>query len=228
MYELPGIAKDIVLIRCGQSSDLPGEPNDAGNPGLSELGKKQMTAVKARLDQHTYDFVYVSPLLRAYQSYQIASPKACYVELDNRITENNVGRNWYQSMVGYLPADRLTCRCGDGWLIPCEKRAEMIAANIAANGAEKILIFGHQEIIKCLIATWLGVDGVKLLENLVLDNGSFTGLLLDSTGCRRVKYVNDSSHLTFAQAHQGKSMNPWGQAELQGAGAMRQQKTNDD
>lgn len=154
-----------------------------------------MEAVRARLSPYTFDFVYVSPLLRAYQSYLVASPKAFHVELDTRIIENEESRNRYRPIAGYMPTDRLSCRFGDGWFIPCAARAEMIAEDIAANGAEKILIFAHNDIIKYLIAAWLGIDGNELCRNLTLDNGSLTGLGLDKAGNRLVQYVNDSSHL---------------------------------
>lgn len=195
MHELPEIVKDIVVVRHGQSCLQSGGTVEGEQLELSELGRKQMETVKDRLNPHTFDLVYVSPLPDAYQSYQIASPKAFQVELDSRIVEDEVVGNWHQSVVECLPTGQFSCRFGDGWLIPCAARAGMIAEDIAASGAERILLFAHQGIIKHLIAAWLGIDGCSLYRNLILDNASFTGLSLDKSGNRLVQYVNDSRHL---------------------------------
>lgn len=196
MYDIPKIEKNIILVRHGQSKEQSGETTDGMNPELNDLGRKQMECVKARLSGHQFDFAYISPLLRAYQSYGIVQPDVVNAQFDTRVIENDEIINWYEPMVGYLPDNKLTCRHYDGWLIPCVKRALMVVDDLLAIEAEKILIFAHQGIFKFLIAAWLGIDGHKIFRNLILDNTSLTGLSVDEANNRRVQYVNDSRHLS--------------------------------
>lgn len=187
--------KTITLIRHGQSQEQSGEVTDGMNPELSQLGIWQSKQLKQRLQGQRFDLALVSPLDRAFQTFAIVEPNVERVELDSRLIETDYVENWYEPMVGYSPDQQLPIRNERGWLVAIKQRAKEFMGELLELDQKDIVVFGHQGIIKHLIAEWLEISVESLTHNLLLDNTSLTGFMIDQFDKRIVTYINDAQHL---------------------------------
>ena len=79
--------KQIYLVRHGHCQALPADHEHRINPGLSERGRLQAQRLAQRLADIEFDRVLISPLRRAWQTWQISQVRAEQVEFDSRLVE---------------------------------------------------------------------------------------------------------------------------------------------
>lgn len=187
--------KTITLIRHGESKEQSGEVNDGMNPELSQLGIRQSERLRKRLQNQLFDLALVSPLDRAFKTFEIASPQTKNAELDSRLIEIDYVENWYKPMAGYSPNPTFKSRNNSSWLNPIKNRTEEFVDELVSLDYKDIVVFGHQGIFKHLIAQWLEIPVKNIIHNLILDNTCLTGLALDESSNKIVEYINDSHHL---------------------------------
>jgi broad specificity phosphatase PhoE len=187
--------KSILLVRHGQSQEQSGESADGMNPPLSKLGILQALKLKDRLSSQRFDAALVSPLLRAWQTFQIARPSVGTVEFDSRLIEVDFAEAWYAPIAGYVPDGRLPIRNSSAWLTPVEERVRDLICDLSTTPWERVVLFSHQGTFKQLIAAWLGLAGEAFMYGLVLGNTSLSGLTISGEGIRSVHFLNDVSHL---------------------------------
>ena len=79
--------KQIWLVRHGESKAQSGEDSDGCDPELSDLGRKQAKRLIAPLRDIIFDQILVSPLKRAWQTFEFSLAKGRRVEYDSRVVE---------------------------------------------------------------------------------------------------------------------------------------------
>jgi broad specificity phosphatase PhoE len=191
--------KTILLVRHGQSQEQNGESADGMNSQLSELGIRQARKLEKRLSTLRFDLALVSPLQRAWQTFEISQPAVAAAELDSRLIEVDFAEGWYAPIAGYLPDRSLPVRNSSAWLAPVEDRVRDLVEELVASPWQRIVLFSHQGTLKQLIAAWLGLPGDGFMYGLVLGNTSLSGLTLAADGTRSIHFLNDVAHLDEAE-----------------------------
>lgn len=188
--------KQIWLVRHGQSRSQSGEDPDVLNPELSELGREQAQRLARRLNSLRFDTIWVSPLKRAWQTYELAQPTAGHVEFDSRLIESDWGIDRYYESI--LPVSAPGSACADrhdAWLVAVAERSPSLVKSLLHAAEEKILLFGHWGIFNNLLLTFTGMDtcGVSVLAPM--DNSAISLLQIDDRDRRVIGYWNDRAHV---------------------------------
>lgn len=177
----------LYIVRHGQSeaNRLHAHAGWAPTP-LTELGMEQARSVGARLAHIRFEKVYVSDILRARQTAQLALPGYEYL-LDERIREFGVGE-----LAGKLVADCMVL-LGEAYRESAAvmdfvayggENTEMVQERVnrfmrdmeqeAAEGRERIAVVSHDGPICCMVRYALQCDVQK--KHLLVGNASVTVL----------------------------------------------------
>ena len=114
--------KKIWLVRHGQSQSQSAEDSDEVDPELSELGRRQAGRLVKPLQNLELDLILVSPLRRAWQTYQLSGIKSRRREFDSRLIESDWGiAGWYQDILPVSTPDLAVPVRHNAWLGPVEK-----------------------------------------------------------------------------------------------------------
>ncbi len=188
--------KRIWLVRHGQSRSQSGEDPDVLNPELSERGREQAQRLARPLRSLSFNTILVSPLKRAWQTYEYAQTAAGHVEFDSRLIESDWGIDRYYESI--LPVATPGIACADrhdAWLVAVAKRSLSLVKSLLRAPEEKILLFGHWGIFNNLLHTFSGMDtcGVSVLAPM--DNTAISLLEIDDQDRRVIRYWNDRAHV---------------------------------
>lgn len=182
----------ICLLRHGQTSYNADGNKYCGRTdlGLTDLGVQQAEKMKGLLASRDFDAIFCSPLIRAQQTAEIASPDGQIVQTDPRLIEIDFGQ-WE----GLRPEEFQLADAQDwnNWLDdPFHNRA----GGTGESGAEvlerlnsfydelftkyddkTVLVVGHNGINRFFMATKLGMP-LRNYRMLVQENSALTELTL--------------------------------------------------
>ena len=185
--------KHIILIRHGQSRSQIDKTESGVNPDLSPYGEVQARALRERVKSLAPDEVLVSPLKRAFRTYQLSQIRCSVVRFDARLVEAEWGIERFYDGVdcSYLPKemieqDRLHDRAAD--------RAESLVESLVASEAETFVLFGHWGIFSEIFRNFLGIPTDSNVRARA-ENTSLSRLDIHDDGTRSVEYWSDASHL---------------------------------
>lgn len=179
--------KQFWLVRHGESQSQTGEVEDGRNPGLSALGRRQAARLSEPLRDLAVDAILLSPLQRAWQTYQLARVSAPTVEFDSRLAESNWGRPDYYRPI--LPLSTPTIAAPDrhdAWLQPVEQRVTALMADLMQRPEERVLLFGHWGVFGALFRVFVGLAAGDDLRWATMDN---TGISLLEQGDDQRRYL---------------------------------------
>ena len=188
--------KKIWLVRHGQSRSQSGEDPDVLNPELSERGIEQAQRLADPLRNLNFNTILVSPLKRAWQTYEYTQAKADHVEFDSRLIESDWGIDrYYESILPVASPGSAYADRHDAWLVGFAKRSLSLVESLLEAPEEKILLFGHWGIFNSLLLTFTGMDtcGVSVLAPM--DNTAISLLEIDDQDRRVIRYWNDRAHV---------------------------------
>jgi len=188
--------KRIWLVRHGQSRSQSGEDPDVLNPELSQRGREQAQRLAGPLRSLNFNTILVSPLKRAWQTYEYAQTAAGQVEFDSRLVESDWGIDrYYESILPVATPDVARADRHDAWLVGVVKRSLSLVESLLRAPEEKILLFGHWGIFNSLFHTFTGLDtcGVSILAPM--DNAGISLLEIDDQHRKVIRYWNDRSHV---------------------------------
>ena len=187
--------KKIWLIRHAESMAQIDETVCGINPDLSPYGEEQARQLKSRISQIESDIVLLSPLTRAWRTYQLSEYKAREAAYDQRLIESNWDiPDYYDNMpFGALPGIAREDASNVHSLHPRE-RASMLLDFITESSYSSYLLFGHWGIFMHIFKVFVrSCDAVMV--RTAMENTSISLLEIDDEGRRTVVFWNDYSHL---------------------------------
>ncbi len=196
----------IHLVRHGESTfNAEHRIQGQSDPPLSELGRRQSTAVADALSTRPIEAVFSSPLQRAWNTaLAVAERHGLPVETDPRLMEINAGE-----FQGQLRRDLELARAeelarwlsgDDDFTIPGgESRRQLtergceVLRSIAANGHGEVVVVTHGGLLSVTLRALLGMS--EPLPPFSLQNGSITRLEVDREGHFSLAALNQVEHL---------------------------------
>ena len=188
--------KKIWLVRHGQSQSQSAEDNDMVDPELSELGRQQARRLVKPLQNFELDLILISPLRRAWQTYQLSGIQNSRCEFDSRLIESDWGiAGWYEDILPVPTPDLAKPDQHNAWLEPVEKRTTRLVLDLLKIPNENMLLFGHWGIFNHIFAEFAGIDLTKNSVNAPMDNTAISLLELDDDQNHIIRYWNDRAHV---------------------------------
>jgi broad specificity phosphatase PhoE len=188
--------KQIWLVRHAQSKSQTGEDKDGRNPELSDLGRQQAQRLIAPLRKLDLDCILISPLKRAWQTYQFSQVHAPCIVFDSRVAESNWGIPDYY--LGILPLATPNIAQPDrhhAWLKPAEERAAELVTDLLSQEKERILLFGHWGIFVFIFRAFAGIESDEKALQATMDNAGISLLEIDHETRRYLRFWNDRAHV---------------------------------
>ncbi|HAW49733.1 TPA: phosphoglycerate mutase [bacterium] len=197
---------ELYLVRHGESTwNRKDKIQGQSNPHLSEKGIKQAELLKKRLMDIPFDFVYSSPLKRAYKTAEIVVDGKYPIVKDKRLSEIHLGiwerlpakrlykeskefRDWFVKTTEVTPE-------GGESLFEFRDRVssffdEIIQKN---SGKNRGFIFSHSGVISIWLASLLAMD-INKVWSIPVDNGSLTIIRIKNPQFLLIAF-NDTCHL---------------------------------
>jgi probable phosphoglycerate mutase len=188
--------KHIWLIRHAESKSQVGETDDHINPELSDRGRRQAQRLMKRLIGLNPDHTLISPLRRAWQTYELSGTKTIRVEFDSRLIESNWGNlQVYREIMPVVTPDIAEPDRYDAWLMSDSERTEGLLKDILQRDVENILLFGHWGSFHHLLLSFFGTNASNNPIQATMDNASISLLEVDDNQNRFLRYWNDRSHV---------------------------------
>jgi broad specificity phosphatase PhoE len=186
----------IWLVRHAQSKSQTGEDNDGRNPELSDLGRQQAQRLIEPLKVLEPDLVLLSPLQRAWQTYQLSQVNAPQIEFDSRLAESNWGiPDYYQPILPLQLPDIASSDRYHVLLTPVEERAVALMHDLVDHYEKRILLFGHWGIFFYLFQVFVGISVGRDSVRAKMDNTGISLFEVDDTGKRFIRFWNDRAHV---------------------------------
>ena len=182
--------KMIYLVRHGKSKAQAGEDPDCLNPELSDLGREQSKRLATRLQGIEVDAILLSPLRRAWQTYELSEVDASRIEFDSRLIEDNTG---YERILPVELPDIARPDRHDAWLTPPGERSASLMDDLLRNPGENFLLFGHCGIFTRLFHAFAGHSDT--LYFMHTDNAAVNRIDIDDVNDRVVRFWNDRTHV---------------------------------
>jgi broad specificity phosphatase PhoE len=188
--------KHIWLIRHAESKSQVGETDDHINPALSDLGRRQAQRLIKRLAGLNPDRTLISPLRRAWQTYELSGTITNQVEFDSRLIESNWGNlQVYREILPVITPDLAEPDRHDAWLMSDSERTKGLLKDILKWDVENILLFGHWGSFHHLLLSFFETNASNNPFRAIMDNASVSLLEVDDNQNRFLRYWNDHSHV---------------------------------
>ena len=181
---------------------------------ITELGMKQILALRERFSDISAHAVYASDLTRAHTTAQaIATPRDLPIQLDARLRESHMGHweddtwaNVFQRDAVQLLAfsrDPEKWTSGEHFTAQIARMREVLLEIAEKHVGQTVCVVSHGNAIRALLSSVLGIPSARFSEIPHCDNTGVS-LLHVADGDIRAEYTNDASHLdettsTFAR-----------------------------
>ena len=188
--------KRIWLVRHGQSRSQTGESDDHLDPELSDLGVEQARRLATPLCELPVDAILISPLRRAWQTWQFSQVVAGHIEFNSRLIESDWGSpDRYVPILPLTTPDTALPDRQDAWLEGVQARADALVAELLAEDQQNVLLFGHWGMFGHLFLAFAGMGEGLHGFRMTMDNAGISLLEVDPEGNRFVRYWNDRAHV---------------------------------
>lgn len=175
---------------------------------ITELGFKQIEALKERMKDEKIDKVYSSDLFRAYiTAYEgIAKPRGLEVAEDKRLREMNMGiwegqffgnieyDEYEKSRIFMFDAEKWSCENAETFSQARNRIYEAVKKIAEDNNGKSVAICSHGEILRCFLSKVLDTD-LSDVGTLPICKNTAVSKLTYENGKFEVVYKNDYSHL---------------------------------
>lgn len=188
--------KQIWLVRHGESRAQTGEEQDGRNPSLSERGREQASRLREPLGAVTFDRILVSPLIRAWQTYELSGLHRANAEFDSRVMESEWGNpDFYTPVLPLTMPDIAAPDRHDAYDRTVEERAASVIEELVNGAVERCLIVAHWGICGRLFMAFVDADATDWSVLPSMDNTGISLFEIDDDGRRWVRYWNDRAHV---------------------------------
>lgn len=185
---------NIWLVRHGQSQSQISATDDELNPDLSDLGIRQARRLVKPLAEHAYDRIRLSPLRRAWKTWQLSQATAPDVAFDSRLIES-YGPERYSSILPVETPDTARADTQDAWSWEPDRRARSFVEDLLADSGGNVLIFGHWNSISMIYRAFIGADPKDRSPVAITDNAAINLLQVNRAGTRFIQYWNARDHV---------------------------------
>lgn len=188
--------QQIWLVRHGESEAQTGADDDPRNPQLTERGREQARRLREALDDIAFDRILVSPLTRAWQTYELSGVDRSVAQFDSRVMESEWGDpEFYAGVLPLSPPEIAAPDRHHAYDRTAEQRAAEVMDEVIGSDSQSCLIFGHWGICGRLFMAFIQADlhNWSLLPSM--DNVGLSLLEVDDADRRWVRYWNDRSHV---------------------------------
>jgi len=163
------------------------------NPDLSPHGENQAKNLYSRITTIHADIVLLSPLTRAWRTYQLSGHTAKEIVYDSRLIESNWNIPDYYSSLKYENLPTIAKPdVNNAHALPAQERVSMLLGYILASKDSSLLLVGHWGIFMFLFNEFIGST---TLISTASENTSISLLEIDNNQKRSVVFWNDTSHL---------------------------------
>jgi broad specificity phosphatase PhoE len=169
------IIKKIWLLRHAESKAQT-EEEYGFDTGLSERGAKQAGRLKEVFNNIKFDKIYISPLRRARETFELSGIIGGNIEFDSRIVEELPGDAYssilpYSELPGYGAPDN-----HNAWLINSRQRAVCFLHELRMVKARHILVLSHGGFFNHLLTAFLPEHAVGSFEKFKYCQINNTGI----------------------------------------------------
>lgn len=190
------MVKQIWLVRHGQSQAQTGESDDHLDPPLSDLGALQAERLVEPLRDLPLDCILISPLRRAWCTYQLSRVRAPHVEFDSRLIESDWGQaDRYAPLLPVRTPDIALPDRHDAWLQPVQQRVVALVDELATDHWQRVLLFGHWGLFNHTFLAFTGLDVDSQVLQATMDNAAISMFEIDDEQRRFVRCWNDRTHV---------------------------------
>ena len=201
----------ILLVRHGENDWVKKNRLAGWIPGihLNQNGREQAEQAALRLANLPVKAVYSSPVLRCTETAQyVASPHQLEIVELEELGEVKYGKwegkkikklarkkSWHA--VQFFPS-RFRFPQGEALLETQFRAVQVIEKLSAAHQTEAIVLVSHADLIKLVLAHYLGVH-IDLFQRIAISPASASVLSLSENGLVRVLRINDNGPLQLAK-----------------------------
>jgi len=191
---------ELILVRHAEpAASAAGDPN-AGDPPLSDAGRRQSARVAAWLADSRVDLVVSSPARRAIETAEVMAAQAgLEVQVDDRLRDAQSGRDHYVSLEADRESDPAAYRTRvEGYRaspqmdVVAERVNEALDAWCARARGGRVVAFGHGTTVNLYAARVLGLENAGFFDAGFASGHRF---LVSSTGVRSVRSLNETGYL---------------------------------
>lgn len=185
--------KRIWLVRHGQSKSQTGEDTDTVNPELSSLGEQQAKRLVEPLKDTFFDVILISPLKRAWQTYELSEAKSQHREFDSRVVESNWGiEGWYKQILPLNTPNIAKQDSYDAWLKDVEVRSSEFLQDVLNRPESEYIVFGHWGVFNTIFHIYTGSMKTIMAP---MHNTGISLLEVDENKNRIIRFWNEHSHV---------------------------------
>jgi len=188
--------KRIWLVRHGQSMAQTQETGDHLNPDLSALGAQQAQRLADRLGDIPFERILISPLIRAWRTFELSGLKAKKAQFDSRVAESNWEQpDFYASILPVLTPDIAKPDRHDAWRMDPAERSASLIRELVAGQEENVALFGHWGIFSIIFRTITGVKHEAPILTASMSNACVSLFEYNDDGNITMPFWNDSTHV---------------------------------
>ncbi len=185
-----GAVKRIWFIRHAESEAQAGLSEDYVNSPLSERGREQAWALAGPLSGATFDCIVVSPLARAWQTFELSRARARRAVFDSRAAEHFTDPSHYRAILPVETPPIAEPDPHDAWLRDPRQRMTDLLDDLLARPERSIVVFAHWGLFNHLLPMYLGMDCYAGAARAFMDNTGVSLLEVGEEGRRTVRYWN--------------------------------------
>ena len=187
--------KRIYLIRHGESQSQSGETTDTVNPDLSALGIAQAKRLVPILNKCHPQLILLSPLQRAWKTFQLSQIKASQQRFDSRLVEAYPPEFFAARLPIATPEIAQQDDLNGGYALSVGERYQALWDDMLKSPYQDIMCFCHWNTCGHLLRAALGIDVADRQYYAKMDNAALSIIDIDEDGRHCVRVWNYTEHL---------------------------------
>ena len=188
--------KKIWLVCHAQSQAQSKDDIENPDSALSDLGKEQAKRLIKPLENIKFSRILISPLKRAWQTYELSQVKGDIIQFDSRLIEGGwEGTAWAQTEEVVLPNIAKPDQHRDAWLKSGEERSRELLSYLLKKSESDILLFGHSGTFTNFFRVFANIDYSEQPVSTLMNNVAISLLAVHEVDGPTILYWNDRSHV---------------------------------